>query len=1150
MAAACIAGALSLPDAARVAALRSRVIAGHLAGHGAMLSVSLPASDTRARIAGQQPRLEIATINGPAATVVAGEPAAVQALHQALEADGVQARLIAVDYASHTAHVERIHDELTALLAPLTPAAPQIPMYSTTDQAWVTGAALTPGYWYRNLRHPVHLHESVTTLAGSGHRTFIEVSTHPVLTPAIDDTLASHPQPTTTIPTLRRGHDHPADFCRALARLHTRTTHPHTWHLPPIPPAPDQPLPAYPFQHHRYWLESDAAAPGTGAPGMPMTGHPLLGAVLQLPDTGGAVFSSRVTLSSQAWLADHAVAGTVLVPGAALAECAVRAGDECGTPTVRELVMETPLTVPPTGAVLLRVTVSGEDEAGTRTVAVHSRLESGEETWTRHVTGLLSAAEPPPAAVSSSPWPPPGAQPLPADGFYADQRAAGFEFGPLFRGLRAVWQRDGEVFAEVALPDDAADPTGPAGFLLHPALLDSALHAAAFLPGPDDQAVAPLLPFSWSGFTLHASGAAALRVHVRRTDGEHIAVTATDPAGGPVVSVGALSMRPADVGRIAAPSAEDMLFRVDWREIPVPPAAPGRVPGRLVDLAEPEAEPEPYAEAGMPGRARQLAGRALEEIQAQLSQGNEPPLVLLTRDARSDPAMAAVWGLVRVAQSEHPGQVVIVDLDGTPESITLLPGAAATGEPQVAVSGGACFVPRLARHDESPGDDSPELDPDGTVLISGGTGTLGGLVARHLVTRHGARHLLLCSRRGLDAPEAKELQADLTMLGARATIVACDVGDPAAAAGLIAGIPAAHPLTAVIHTAARLDDGVITSQDRGRIDTVFGPKVDGAWNLHRLTRDARLAAFVLFSSASGTLGNAGQASYAAGNGFLDGLARYRQDAGLPGLSLAWGLWREASELTGGLLSGASGHLKREVLAMSNEDGLRLLDVALRHAGQPGPPVLVPVRLSLPALREAGQVPAVLRDLVPPARPVAQAGAAEPADSFRSRLRRLAQGEQTAQIVSAVLAHAAATLGHSDPGQLDEKRAFKDLGFDSLAAVELRNRLGSLTGLRLPATLVFDYPTPGELAGHIRAELDLDGAGSRAAPGDQALAELRRFETAVDALLAEPGVRSAVVSRLQKLAARWHAAGPETDTDLSVAADDDILSLAEAELGSS
>ncbi|MEW2619230.1 type I polyketide synthase, partial [Streptomyces sp. NPDC048106] len=987
-----------------------------------------------------------------------------------------------------------------------------------------------------------------TTLHHTGHHTYIETSTHPVLTQAIQDTLNTPDTTTettqiTVIPTLRRNQPEPTTFHHALATLHTHTHHTPNHHLPH--PHHHTNLPTYPFQHQHYWLKSESAT-GTdiGAVGLGRSGHPLLGAVVRLPESDGAVFTNRVALNTHPWLGEHTVAGTVLVPGTALLELAVRAGDELGEPVVSELVVEAPLAVPRSGGVQLRVTVGERDGAGLRPVSVHSRTEDAldDAPWTRHVTGFLGGARPVPAEVAVA-WPPTGAERVEADGFYAAQRAAGFEFGPLFQGLRQVWLAGDEVCAEVALPEDAAHTED---FLLHPALLDAALHAAAFLPGRSGPDAPARLPFAWSGVALHATGATALRVRVRPCGPDDIAVELADTTGAPVASIGTLTMRPADLERLPGRSATgEMLFRTRWTDLPVTasPATEPAVPG-LLDLTADEAEPGAEQAAALPKRARALVARALEGIQEHLAQPvPDRPLVLVTRDARRDPAMAAVWGLGRVAQSENPGQVVLADVDDAPRSRRLLAAAVATGEPQLAVHDGTVTVPRLVR--DVPAGAPRPLDPAGTVLVTGGTGTLGGLVARRLVTHHGARHLLLTSRRGPDAPGARELAAELTALGAEVTVTACDIGDPADAAALVAGVAAEHPLTAVVHSAAVLDDGVLTSLDPSRVETVFGPKVDGAWNLHLLTEHLDLAAFVLFSSASGTLGNAGQGNYAAGNGFLDGLAAYRRERGLPGLSLAWGLWEQASEMTGALLAGAQGHLKQDVLAMTDEEGLALFDAALGAAESAA--VLVPVKLNPAALRQAAHLPAVLRGLVPTARPAARQAAAEPAQSLVDRLRALPPQERSGKLLDTVLAHTAATLGHAGAGALDARQAFRDLGFDSLAAVDLRNRVGASTGLRLPATLVFDYPTPAALAGHLLAELGLDTAEESAA--EHAVGELRRFMETLGELVVATEDRARVAERLRELAAEWHspAAGPEPGAD-GPTSDDDILRMAEAALG--
>ncbi|MEU0486878.1 SDR family NAD(P)-dependent oxidoreductase, partial [Streptosporangium sp. NPDC006013] len=357
-------------------------------------------------------------------------------------------------------------------------------------------------------------------------------------------------------------------------------------------------------------------------------------------------------------------------------------------------------------------------------------------------------------------------------------------------------------------------------------------------------------------------------------------------------------------------------------------------------------------------------------------------------------------------------------------------------------------------------------NPDGTVLITGGTGGLGALFARHLVAERGIRHLLLASRRGLDAPGAVELQAELIAHGVEVTVVACDVTDRDQVAALLAEVDAEHPLTAVIHTAGVLDDGTIPSLTPERLDVVLRPKVDAAWHLHELTADLDLAEFAVFSSAAGMIGAPGQGNYAAANSFLDALTQQRWAAGLPGLSLAWGAWAQDSGMTGTL---SDGDMERLVRAgtppIAPEQGVALFESAVRS----GEPVVAPVRLDLPVLRAQGEIPPLLRKLVRGSRRSA-VGKAATASTLLQRLGPLGAAERVEVLVDLVRTEVAMVLGHFSPETVEVRREFRELGFDSLTAVELRNRLNGTTGLRLPSTLVFDYPTPAVLAQFLLAEL--------------------------------------------------------------------------------
>ncbi|MFI0737659.1 type I polyketide synthase [Streptomyces sp. NPDC021100] len=510
-------------------------------------------------------------------------------------------------------------------------------------------------------------------------------------------------------------------------------------------------------------------------------------------------------------------------------------------------------------------------------------------------------------------------------------------------------------------------------------------------------------------------------------------------------------------------------------------------------------------------------------------------LVVVTRGALAvksgedvpDPAAAAALGLLRTAQSEHPDRIVLVDTDAdTPVDGRVLAAVLGAGEPQAAVRDGEVLVPRLVAAGAE-GAGSRPLDPRGTVLLTGGTGALGGEVARHLA-RAGARRLLLAARRGQDAPGAAELTAELAGLGAEATVAACDVSDRAALAALLAGIPEEHPLTAVYHVAGVTDDGVLDAQTPERLDAVLRPKADAAWHLHELTEDHDLAAFVMFSSAAGAFGSAGQGGYAAANAYLDALAHHRRSRGLPARSLAWGLWARSSTLTDALDAAGRARLGRTgVLPLATDDALALLDAAGAH----GEPVLLPLRLDPARVAAQGRPPALLRALTATepatestAEPTAEPAAAQEAASPGHRYAVLPEPERRRALLGLVRTHAAAVLGEATPADIAPDRGFVDLGLDSLADLELRDRLHEATGLDLPTTLIFDYPTAAVLADHLCAEF------AAAAPADDpdspVAGELDRLEAALAPYAADDGARDLVTRRLKDLLSRWGTAGPE------------------------
>ncbi|MEV6164504.1 SDR family NAD(P)-dependent oxidoreductase, partial [Streptomyces sp. NPDC052052] len=1444
VAAACVAGALSLQDAAAVVALRSRLLT-RVVGQGGLVSVSLPVEEVERRLVPWDGRLGVAAVNGPSAVVVVGDPDGLQELLASCAEDGVRARYVPATVPTHSARVEPFEEEFLETVASIVPRRGDVPFYSTVTGGLIDGTELDAGYWYRNMREPVRFEAVSRMLMERGFDAFVEVSPHPVITAAIEDTAASlSAGPVVTGGTLRRGEGGRRQFLLSAGALFVRGVDVDWAALWEGRGTVRAQLPTYAFQRERYWLTTGTRAGDAQAYGLSGLGHPVLGAAVEVPGSGGLVLSGRLSLREQPWLGDHRVQDQVVVPGACLAEMAVRAGDEVGCPVLEELAIQVPLVVDGTGAMQLRLGVGDAAEDGTRNLTVHARPQRDDAAWTCHATGTLApphTASPDGTAEDwATVWPPRDVVPLPVSGVYDDLAARGLAYGPVFRGLEAAWHRGRETFAEVTLPEGGqADATA---FGLHPALLDAALHALV-LGGalPAAAAGTPWLPFAWSGVRLHATGALRVRVRITAlTDDGTVRVDIADSAGKAVLTADGLTLRPLPTGRLAtAQQRADHLYRQAWiplavdSDAPSPdtrdrgwtvwgedrhglvPAAPRRhdeTPGVVVWQA-----PGGTGAAG----ARSAAGQALDILQrwlADASYAGARVVVLTTAGVaaapgeRVDAGSAAVWGLVRSAQSENPGRITLVDVaeDAGPTA-ELLAAALAAGEPQCALRADGVHAPRLvattgsetlpcapdelspapwersavrvgmrsagsaenlqwlpaddvwedlpAGHirvavraaglnfrdvvaglglvdgdvgllgteaagvvldvgsgvtDLVPGDrvlgiglgsfgsvvvsdrrgwvpmpeqwsfaraatvpvvfltayyglhdlaglrrgesllvhaaaggvgmaalqlarhfgaevfatasppkwrvlrelgipaeriassrtldfeegfraatggrgvdvvlnsltaayvdaslnlladggrflemgktdirddeqvatrhpgvryraydgldggmnrvaeilaelmelfergvltplpatlfdvrQAPEAfrfmaqarhtgkialtvdrapDPEGTVLVTGGTGDLGGLVARHLVARHGVRHLVLVSRRGADAPGARELSAELAAAGATAELVACDVSDRDAVAAVLAGIPVEHPLTGVVHCAAALDDGVVEALDAERIHRVFAPKVDAAYHLHELTRDLDPALFVVFSSAAGVLGGPGQGNYAAANAVLDALVSERRAAGLPGVSLAWGWWGQGSGLTSGLNATDRERFARAgVAAMTPEEGLGLLDAALAH----NLPVMVPAKLNLAGLARTGEVPPLLSVLARPAgtgrRTADSEGESDGAQKVRRKLAGLTAPEQERYLLDQVSRQVATVLGHAPGTTVEAARAFTELGFDSLTAVELRNRLSQATGLRLPATLTFDHPTPLALTRHLHQQLT---DGSEPAP---------------------------------------------------------------------
>jgi acyl transferase domain-containing protein/NADPH:quinone reductase-like Zn-dependent oxidoreductase/acyl carrier protein len=1459
--AAYVAGVLSLSDAATVVAARAQLMAGLPAG-GVMVAVAASEDEVTPLLT---EGMSIAAINGPNAVVISGADAPVTAVAERFAQQGRRVHPLAVSHAFHSVLMEPMLDEFSQLLAGVSAAEPRIALVSNVTGQLAGPRYGSPQYWVEHVRQPVRFVDGVRAAESLGSGLFVEVGPGRGLTAAVEQSLTA--QQAVSVVTLAKGRPETESLLAAMAHLFASGM------------GVDWPaalgggrrvdLPTYGFVRQRFWLPyGSVGSTDVSGVGLTRAGHPLLGAVVERPDSGAVVMTGSLSVGDLPWLADHVVDGVVLFPGAGFVELALRAGDEVGCSVVDELTLLAPLVLPPGGAARVQVVVDAAGESGARAVWVYSRGAGADSAWVLHAQGALSAAQPEPAADLSV-WPPVGASAVDAGDVYEVLAARGYDYGPAFRGLRTLWRRGQEVFAEVS----AGEGVTMGGFGIHPAVLDAALHAWGIAEGGDST----MLPFSWQGVCLHAAGASRVRVRIAPAGTGAVSVDLADGTGLPVLSVRELVVRPISIGALSAAMAAAAgggggLYEVAWSLVSLEANA---VAGEGVTVWEPSS-----GTGDAVGSVYAATHEALGVLQSWLAGDAAGVLVVLTRGAVglagedvTDLAGAAVWGLVRSAQAEQPGRVVLVDSDGsldiaeviacgetqlvvrsgvahaarlgavgagavlelapggwrlaaggggTLEDVVVTPARPAelgAGQVRVAVAavgvnfrdvlvalgmypgGGelgaegagvvlevgpgvtglavgdpvlgllgvvgseavvdarlvtavpagwslarAASVPvvfltalyglsvlagvkagervlvhaatggvgmaavQLARHwgaevfatagrgkwdtlramgfdDDHIGDtrtlefeekflattggagvdvvlnslagefldaslrllvgdgrfiemgktdlrdpeavaqqhhgvtyrafDLMEAGPDhiasmlsdlielfgarvleplpvktfdvrcasaayrfvsqarqigkvvltlpdgpddrvlassgkglagGSVVITGGTGMAGSAVAAHLVARYGVAHVVLVSRSGADAEGVAELVERLKDAGAEVSVVACDVSDRDAVAALIAQLSAQYPLKGVFHAAGVIDDGLIASLTPERVDTVLRAKVDGAWNLHECTRDSDLSAFVMFSSMAGIVGSPGQGNYAAANSFLDGLAAHRRAQGLAGLSVAWGLWEQASAMTQHLGDRDKARMSRLGLApLSTPQALQLFDDAMLADR----PMLVAARLDGAGLGASGVVPPLLRELItrPGRRLVVDTDAAVSTSGLAARLHGLSAEQRHRQLLELVCTNAATVLGRSS-AEIDAQLPFQDLGFDSLTAVELRNRLKTASGLTLSPALIFDYPTPATLAEHVDEQLSF-ATITTGTPGSEPdrLARFndiaRELQTLVNQPDWNPDDKAHFSARIQNILTALSAPAPNQSHPIDHG--DDIATASESEL---
>ncbi|MEU5247550.1 type I polyketide synthase, partial [Streptomyces asoensis] len=1003
IAAAVVAGGLSVEDGARVVVLRARAIAQSLSGHGGMVSLAAGADRVRELIAAWGERISIASVNGPSSTVVSGEPDALDDLMAACDGEGIRARRIAVDYASHSAQVESIREQVTEALEDIEPRAAEVPFYSTVLGSVIDTGDLDAGYWVTNLRQEVRFDATVRELLADGFGYFVECSPHPVLTVGMQETFEDHADAqAVALGTLRRDEGGPERLLTSLAEGYVRGLAV-DWHtLFAGTGAQRIELPTYAFRRRRYWLEEPAGA----AP------------------------------KQEAGELDEVDAGFW---------AAVDAG-----------ALETLTT-----------------ELGVPADEPFSALLPALSSWRGRRR--------------------------------EESRADGWRYRVVWRPARFPADRQPRGHWLVVVPEGRADDPWAAGSV-------RALERAG------------------AGVTrlvVDAVGADRDRLaHVLReafTEGSGAGSGETPPGG--VLS----------------------LLALDDAPHPAYPAVPSGL-AATVTLVQAMVQ----AGEGMPAPPRLWCA-----TRGAVSTGASDPL--------ASPAQAHTWGLGRVAALEHPllwGGLVDLPADAGDTEVARLAAVlrAPAEEDHLAVRGDGVHVRRLVR---APAEAVPavrEWRPRGSVLVTGGTGGIGGHLARRLA-QTGAEHLVLVSRSGPEAPGATELAEELTAAGAKVSLVACDVADRVALAAVLASVPADQPLTAVVHAAAVLDDGVIESLDPERMERVLRVKAQGALHLDELTRDADLSAFVLCSSFGATFGLPALGNYAPGNAFLDALAERRRAQGLPATSVAWGTWAGTGMAAGDV--GARGRLEG-IHEMDPEPASAALGRILDRDETTA--VLIDLRWERFAPVFHAKRPTALFSEIPEAvRALARgagdgdaepATAGEAADGLRARLAGVPRAEQERGLLELVRSHAGVVMGHvtltgNARDAVAPDRPFRDLGFDSLMAVELRNRVGAATGVALPATLVFDHPTPEAVARHLRQEMGL-GDADGIPPG---FPELERLEAALAAAPADDEARARLAKRLERLL--WTVSGDDLattpgegsgDREFSTVSNDEMFDLIDRELG--
>ncbi|MQY20185.1 SDR family NAD(P)-dependent oxidoreductase [Nocardia macrotermitis] len=1129
LAAAHVSGVLDLDDACRLVTARGRLM-DEIDADGAMAALAVPEAEVVQALRAYT-GVDIAAVNGPRATVISGDRAAVEAVAEQFRSDGRKVQLLNVSHAFHSGHMDAMLDEFRQVAETVRAGAPRIPLISgLTGAAIETAAELGADHWVRHARHAVRFAGVTRTLHDAGVRTFLEVGPDAVLLPMITDSI---PEPIVVAPTLSRRADETDSVTQALATLYLDGAEVRWPALLGARPVDTAPLPGYAFTRTRFW----------SAPGGADRRHPFLGSVARAED-GAILLTGTISLDSVLWLADHAIGDAVLFPGTGFLDLALYAAARAAREQVAELDLVAPMVLGESDR-LVEVSVDADGE-----VAIRSRAPG--EPWVTHATGRLGHETAGPDAVTGE-LPAPDTEP---EELYRRLAADGYRYGPAFRNLRGFDYATSDS-VRVRLELDRSTPAA-AGHRVHPALLDAALHPLVVALSPDDSG--PVLPAQFRGVRVTAAPAGPVLAEAARTGQYRAALRVSAPDGRTLVEIDAVTFLPAT---LPAASGPELPGRLVWQPgAPVAAEPDGDVVivgGADADFATPEALRAAVRDGrAAPDLVLALPDSAAADDIAAATHSVVAETITTLRDWATDDTLAetplavvvensgalgsipgqAVAGLVRSAQNEWPGRFRLVETDSLAEPRRIAAAVEAVSDPEIMLRDNHIQRPEVEAV-TTPTDDTTAAALSGTVLITGASGALAGVVCRHLVAAHGVRRLLLVSR----GEVAAETVAQLRELGAHVRTESRDIADAEQVRDLIAGIDPTAPLSAVFHLAGVLDDAALTSVTSEQISTVLRPKVDGAWNLHRHTeRLPEVVAFVLFSSMVATTGNPGQSTYAAANAFLDGLARARRHAGLPATAIGWGFWEDVEGM-GATLGGIElARLRRSgVGSLSVDRAVRYLDAAL-VAGEPH--VLATPAWPAAIRVRSARTPAPHRDSEQRG---SQLRAAAPARS-ENRWAALSPEERRQSVTALVRDAVAQSLGHPAGTEIDARRGFLDMGVDSLAAVELRNQLSRACGVRLSATALLDHPTVTQLGDHVTALLTAqfgDTTTSAAVDIAALIANLERVQQ--DSAELDGPHRELLLTQLRRLTAP--TAEPATaDRDPRAATDDELFDLIDNELG--